>query len=441
MRQMRISFLILISVISLFFPMHVRSDSEHKVILLKAEGPLTPVMVEYLERGLSRAEREEAQAVIFQFDTPGGQIDHMNSMVQIIRASKIPVVVYIAPRGAIAGSAGLVIVLSAHVAAMAPETAIGASSPVDSQGQDLEETIETKEKEILKAEVRSLTTRRGPEAVALAEAAIEDAKAASVNEAFQVGLIDIVANDLEDLLRQLNGFQVELSTGTQILQTANAEIVEVPQNFIEEFLNMLTNPNIVFILITVGVQSLLIEISSPGGWVAGFIGVICLALGTYGIGVIPVNWFGLILLATSFVLFFLDIKAPTHGALTMAGLASFIIGALVLFNSPSTPDFQHVSVPLVIGSGLLTAAGFIFIVGMAIRAQKRPVQVGKEAIIGEVGIAKSAVNPTGMVHVAGELWSAQLLEGEAPVDPGQAVKVVGVQGLRLLISGKHENAS
>lgn len=440
MIRKRVYLVIFFSVLSWFFPTNVQSESTNKIILLEAEGPLTPVMVEYLNRGITRAERENAEAVIFQFDTPGGQIDHMNNMVQVIRASEVPVVVYIAPRGAIAGSAGLIIVLSGHVAAMAPETAIGASSPVSSEGQDLDSTIETKEKEILKAEVRSLTTRRGPEAVALAESAIDDAKAASVDEAYQVGLIDIIANDLDDLLQQLDGFQVEMSDGRRVLHTASAEVVEVPQNLIEEFLHTLTNPNIIFILLTVGVQSILIEISSPGGWVAGFIGVVCLALGVYGIGVIPVNWFGLIFLATSFVLFFLDIKAPTHGALTVAGLASFIVGALVLFNSPVTPDFQRVSVPLVIGAGLFTAAGFITIITFALRAQKQPVQVGAEALIGETGYARSAIDPTGTIHVSGELWSAQLESGASPIADGVNVRVVGVQGLRLLVRAEHENA-
>lgn len=431
----------LIVAINLFFPSNVNADSNRKILLLEAQGPLTPVMVEYLERGLTRAERENVEAVIFQFDTPGGQIDHMNRMVQAIRASEVPVVVYIAPRGAIAGSAGLIIVLSGHVAAMAPETAIGASSPVSSQGEDLDETIETKEKEILKAEVRSLTTRRGPEAVALAEAAIEDAKAASVNEAFQSGLIDIIADDLDDLISQLDGFQVELSSGVRELRTEDVEIVTVPQNFIEQFMHTLTNPNITFILLTIGVQAILIEISSPGGWVAGFIGVVCLALGTYGIGVLPVNWVGLVFMATAFVLFFLEVKAPTHGALTAAGLASFIVGALVLFNSPGTPDFQRVSVPLVIGVGIVTAAGFVLIVGFALRAQKRPVQVGMEALIDEVGYAKSAIDPLGRIHVAGELWSAKLDKGASPISEGQSVRVVNAQGLWLLVRPENEIAS
>jgi membrane-bound serine protease (ClpP class) len=441
MMQKRMLLSTFIILIGMIFGSPTNAQVERQIFLLKAEGPLTPTVVEYLERGIHQAEKADAEALIFQFDTPGGQIDHMNRMVQAIRGSEVPVVVYIAPRGAIAGSAGLVIVLSGHVAAMAPETAIGASSPVGSQGEDLGETIETKEKEILKAEVRSLTTHRGEEAVALAESAIEDAKAASVEEAFQSGMIDIVADDLDDLLHQLDGRKVELVSGERILHTGDAEVIEVQQNFIEQLLQTLTNPNIVFILFTVGVQAILIEISSPGGWVAGFIGIICLALGTYGIGVLPVNWFGLIFLLTSFVLFFLDIKAPTHGALTIAGLASFIVGALVLFNSPGTPDFQRVSVPLVIGSAVFTAAGFFTIITFAIRAQRRPVQVGKESLIGQIGRATSDVDPSGKIHIAGELWSAELEQGASALTAGQRVEVVGVEGLRLIVRPSKEDVS
>jgi len=439
MKQRWIVLLTFIILLGLVYGSPVRAETERRIFLLEAEGPLTPAMVEYLERGIRSAENENAEVLIFQFDTPGGQIDHMNRMIQAIRASEVPVVVYIAPRGAIAGSAGLVIVLSAHVAAMAPETAIGASSPVGGQGEDLGETIETKEKEILKAEVRALTTNRGPEAVALAEAAIEEAKAATVGEAFQSGMIDIIADDLDDLLQQLDGFQVELASGVRTLDTTGAEVVEVQQNFIEQLLQTLTNPNIVFILFTVGVQAILIEISSPGGWVAGFIGVVSLALGAYGIGVLPVNWFGLVFIATSFVLFFLDIKAPTHGALTAAGLASFVVGALVLFNSPGTPEFQRVSVPLVIGAAIFTAAGFFIIISFAIRAQRRPVQVGAEALIGQIGRAKADIDPAGKIHVAGELWSAELEEGSPAIQTGERAQVVGVRGLRLLVRSSRED--
>ena len=415
------------------FPQPGVAQGEQVIILLTAQGAVTPAMVEYLDRGLERAEREGAEALIFQLDTPGGSVDLMNRMVQRIRNTRIPVVVYIAPRGAMAGSAGTVITLAGHVAAMAPETAIGAASPVGGQGEDLGETIEAKAKEILKATVRSLATRRGEEATALAEATIEEAVAVSAIEALDVGLIDFIATDIDDLIAQIDGFTVEMPAGERLLNTIGAQIVDFPQSFIEQFLQVLTNPNVTFLLLTVGVQAILIEISAPGGWIAGFIGVVCLALGTYGLGILPVNWFGLVFLITAFVLFVLDIKAPTHGALTAAGLASFIVGSLVLFNSPGTPSFQRVSIPLVIGVGIATGAFFLTVLTFALRAQRRPVEVGAEALIGRIGETRTTLAPQGMIHVAGELWSAVIEPGVSDVKSGERVEVMGVDGLRLRV--------
>ena len=416
----------------LLFPSPARAQAGRRVLLLEAQGPLTPAMVGYIERGIAQADRTPAEALVLQLDTPGGSIDLMNSIVQAIRASDVPVIVYVAPRGAIAGSAGTVITLAGHIAAMAPETAIGAASPVGGQGEDLEQTLETKQKEILKATVRSLAANRGAEATALAEATIEEAKAVSAQEALAAGLIDLIAADIPDLLQQVDGRTVAVGGDEIILSTAGAEVETIPQRFIEQFLQVLTNPNIVFLLLTVGVQAILIEISHPGGWIAGFIGIVCLALGTYGLGILPVNWFGLAFVLTAFVLFILEVKAPTHGALTVAGMASFIVGALVLFNSPETPSFQRVSVPLVVGTGIATAAFFMTIVAFAIRGQMRPVETGAEAIIGRLGEVRSALSPAGMIQVAGELWSAETEEGEdLPV--GTKVEVVGVDGLKLVV--------
>jgi len=390
-------------------------------------------MLGYLERGIRTAEQRDAELLVFQLNTPGGSIDLMQGMVEAIRASAVPVVVYVAPRGAMAGSAGTLITLAGHAAAMAPETAIGAASPVDAQGQDLGETIAAKEKNILKATVRSLAERRGPKAVDLAERTIEVAEAASAKEALEVGLIDFIANDLQDLLRQLNGFTVVLSGGERALNTTNVEIEIVPYSFIELLLNMLTNPNIVFLLITIGVQAILIEISSPGGWVAGFLGVVCLALASYGLGILPVNWFGIVFLIVSFVLFILDIKAPTHGALTTAGVGSLIVGALVLFNSPSVPPFQRVSVPLVVGMSLITGATFFTILLFALRAQRIPVRMGQESLVGRNGIVRTPLSPVGTVQLASELWTAEPEQGEEPLLAGMHVRVVRVEGVRLYV--------
>jgi membrane-bound serine protease (ClpP class) len=319
---------------------------------------------------------------------------------------------------------------------MAPETAIGAASPVGPEGQDLGETIEAKAKNILKATVRSLAERRGEAAVKLAESTIESAEAASAREALQVGLVDFIAADVDDLLAQLDGFTVQIRGGEYTLRTAGAQTEDLPATFIEQLLATLTNPNIVFLLITIGVQAILIEISSPGGWVAGFIGVVSLALATYGLGILPVNWFGLIFMATAFVLFILDIKAPTHGALTAAGVGSLIVGALVLFNSPNVPSFQRVSVPLIVGTSIASGLVFFGILLFALQAQRAPLRMGQQSLIGRAGLVRTRLAPQGSVQLASELWTAQAAEGEGPLEVGTRIEVVSVDGIRLIVRQK-----
>jgi len=404
-----------------------------RVLLLTADGPLTPAMKEYLVRGIELAESRQAEALIFQLDTPGGSVDLMIDMVEEIRASRVAVIVYVAPSGAIAGSAGTVITLAGHAAAMAPETAIGAASPVGSQGEELGETMEAKTKNILKATVRSLTERRGEAAVEMAEKTVDLAEAISASEALEIGLVDFIASDVDDLLRQLDGFVVMVGAEEHTLKTLGAEVQTVNPLFIERLLGILTNPTVVFLLLTIGVQSILIELSSPGGWVAGFIGVVCLSLAAYGLGVLPVNWFGAVFLITAFVLFILDIKAPTHGALTAAGVLSMIVGSMVLFNSPQIPSFQRVPVPLIIGTSIGSGALFFAIMMFAVRAQRTPVRMGVESLTGRVGVTRSNLQPGGLVQLGGEQWSAELAPGEGPLAKGERVEVVEVQGLKLVV--------
>ncbi|NOY99295.1 MAG: nodulation protein NfeD [Chloroflexi bacterium] len=413
-------------------PVSAQSDAP-LTLVMTIDGPIAPAMQQYLHRAIQVAEQRQAEILVLQLNTPGGSIDTMNNMIQEMRASRVPIVVYVAPRGAMAGSAGTIITLAGHAAAMAPETAIGAASPVGPEGEDLGKTLQAKVAEITKATIRSLAERRGPEAVKLAEETIDKARAVSANEALEAGLIDFVANDLDDLLRQLDGFQVELADGPRTLHTANARVDDLPLTFIEQLLKMLTDPNIVFLLLTIGVQAVFIELSQPGGWVSGFIGIVCLALATYGLGILPVNWFGLLFMAISFVLFVLDVKAPTHGALTAAGIGSFIVGALVLFNSPGTPQFERVSVPLVIMVGILTGLMFAAILSFALRALRAPVRTGRTSLIGNTGTAQSALDPSGTVRAGSELWSAELAEGAEAIQKGERIEVVAVEGLRLKV--------
>ncbi len=413
---------------------------ESNVLLLQASGPVTPAMAEYLERGIATAQEQGAEAVVFQLDTPGGAIDTTNRMVQSIRSSQVPVIVFVAPRGAIAGSAGTVITLAGHAAGMAPETAIGAASPVGGQGEDLNETLEAKAKEILKATARGLAARRGEEAVELAEATIEEARAVSADEALAAGLIDIVAEDVEELLAELDGLEVEVNGQDQVLVTAGANVTQIEQNLVEQILQAMTNPNLVFLLLAVGVQAILIELSNPGGWVAGFVGVISLALAAYGLGILPVNWFGLIFVLTAFVLFFLEIKAATHGVLAAVGLITLIAGALVLFNSPGSPEFLQVSIAAVVAIAGGTAAIFLWIIGSALRAQGRPVTTGSEGLIGKTALVQSDLDPVGSVRVLGEIWQAELESGEELLPAGEKVEIVQVDGLRLRVRALREPA-
>ena len=402
-------------------------------LVLTIDGAITPATQEYLSRGIQTAEQQGAEVLVLQLNTPGGGLGPMQKMAEAIRASSVPVVVYVSPRGAWAGSAGTIITLAGHAAAMAPETAIGAASPVGSQGEDLSTTEQTKVTEIMKATVRSLAERRSPQAVALAEAAVESAKAVSASEALSAGLVDFIATDVSDLLRQLDGFTVQMADGPRVLHTSGLVQQALGLSFIERLLQLLTDSNIVFLLLALGVQALLIEITHPGAWVPAFAGVSSLALAGYGLGILPVNWFGLIFIIMAFVLFIVDIKTPTHGALTVAGVVSFIIGALVLFNSPGTPAFQRVSIPLVIFVGIFIGLIFAFILGYALRAQRRPVITGQESLGGKTGIAMTVLDPTGQVQAAGELWTAEAVDGSGPIHKGERVEVVSVEGLRLKV--------
>jgi membrane-bound serine protease (ClpP class) len=285
----------------------------------------------------------------------------------------------------------------------------------------------------MKALVRSYTERRGAEATALAESTIESAVAVSATEALNAHLVDFIANNLSDLLKQLDGYTVQMADGPRTLHTSGAVTQPLGMSLIENLLQLLVDPNFVFILLSIGAQAILIELSSPGGWVAGFIGVICLALAAYGLGVLPVNWFGLAFMVIAFVLFIVDIKAATHGGLTAAGIGSFIVGALVLFNSPGTPQFQQVSPTLVILVAIVIGISFAIIVGFALRAQKRPVITGQEGMRGRTGIARTDIDPTGQVQSGAELWTAELDEGQGRIDQGEKVQVVKVEGLKVII--------
>ncbi|MDP1716424.1 MAG: nodulation protein NfeD [Anaerolineales bacterium] len=435
MKLIRITLLTLMFVLTFSALAHAQSN-QPLAIILTADGPIMPPMLEYFERGIETAEQRNAEVIIIELNTPGGSVDTMLEIIQVMRASTVPVVVYVSPNDAIAGSAGALITMAGHVSAMAPKTAIGAASPIDSSGADIDSTLDTKVREILKARARALVEERGAQASQLAEAMIDDAKAVTAKEALEANLIDFISDDTEDLLQALNGFTVQVKDGERTLNTADIRTQNVNISFIEQLLLLLTDPNIAFLLLAIGVQGILIELSSPGGWVAGFIGTVCLTLAVYGMGVLPINWFGLIFLIIAFALFILDLKAPTHGALTTAGVASFVIGALVLFNSPGTPQFQRVSVPLVVGMGIFLGLLTFSVLMFAIRAQRAPIRIGVESLVGKTGTAKMFSYDAGQVEVGSELWSAEKSAESESIRKGDLVEVVEVRGLSLIVRKK-----
>lgn len=435
MKTFRLVFLAF-AVFTLVFGAARAQGSGPQAVILTVDGPIAPAMEDYIQRGIKTANEQNAELVVIELNTPGGYLESTLNIIETIRASRVPVVIYVTPSGGMAASAGAIITMAGHASAMAPETIIGAASPLGEGGAELDPTAKAKVTEAILAEVRTLTEERSPEARQLAADMIEKARAVTASEALKAGLVDYIATDLDDLLGQLDGKPVSTPGGERVLHTTNIETLPIPMSQIEQLLLILTDSSILFILGALGLLLFWIEISSPGGWVAGFTGVVCLALAGYGMGIINVNWFGIVFIITAFVLFILDIKAPTHGALTAAGIGSFIVGALVLFNSPGTPQFQLVPVPLIVGVGVVFGLLFFVIMLVALRAQHAPIQMGVETLARQTGTARNWDGEAGQVQVDSELWSAESIPGSEPIRKGDHVEVVEVKGLRLKVKKK-----
>jgi membrane-bound serine protease (ClpP class) len=405
----------------------VHSQTDRVVKLAVFDGPVTPVLASYLERAISDAEAEGAAALIIELDTPGGSVDITQDITQRMTAATVPIVVWVAPSGAHAGSAGTFITLAAHAAAMAPGSSIGAASPISGEGQDLGETAEAKAVNILTADIKNLAARRGERAVEWAEKAVAEAAAATAQEALDLGVIDIIASSTEDLLRQLEGRTVTVRDQAVTLQVTGAIVEEVALTPLEGLLNQITNPALAAILLTIGLNAILFELSNPGGYAAGIIGVVCVLLAFYAFGTINANWTGLAFVLVAVVLFVLDIKAPTHGALTLGGIVSFVFGLYLLYNT------SDIAVPWgsIIASGLATGLFFAFAVAKAVAIQRRPAFAGMTSMVGQPGIVRQALDPHGMVLVEGELWQAESESG--PLPEGAGVIVTRQAGFRLWV--------
>ncbi len=410
-----------------------RAQSPGAALVLTAKGPVTPVMLSYIQRGIAAAEAQQAEVVIIKLDTPGGQIDLTRQIIQSIINANVPVAVYVYPSGGFAASAGTFITLSAHVAAMAPQTSIGAASPVDAQGGDIEETLRAKLNNILVADMKNLAERRGEKAVEWATQAITEAKAASANEALELGIVDFIAGNVPDLLQQMDGFKVLVHGQAKTLRTANAPVVDFNSTFAEDILAVILRPEIAFLLMTIGTLAIIYELSSPGGYIGGVIGIISLVVGLYALGQLPINFAGAALVMLALIFFVAEVFTPTHGALTLAGVISLALGGLLLFNEAELG--YRVSATPILATALFVGLIFFFIVGKAVATLRMKPASGAEGLIGATALVKTPLTPTGTVFVDGTRWNAALKEGETAA-VGEAVEIVKVEGLKLLVRRK-----
>lgn len=397
-----------------------------RVLVARVDGIIDGTAASYLQDRLLEAEREHAAALVLVLDTPGGLDTAMRRMVKDILAARVPVVTYVAPAGARAASAGVFLVYAAHLAAMAPGTNVGAAHPVGLGGSLPDVELEKATNDAA-AYLRSLARLRGRDE-RFAEEAVRRSVSVTAEEALQRRVVDLLAPDLPSLLERLDGRRVTTAGGQVVLRTRGAAVVERPMTFRQRLLHALADPNLAYLLLILGFYGLLYELASPGIGFAGVGGAIMLILGLYALNAIGVNYAGLALLVLAFGLFAAELFVPTHGALTAGGVVSLLLGSLLLVDAERGVRLSlGVILPVTIGTALLA----VLAMGAGLRAQRRRVATGGEGLIGEVGVARSDLEPGGMVAVHGELWRARSVAGVIPA--GARVRVVGREGLTLAV--------
>ncbi len=403
------------------------------VDVVVARGVVNPTLAGFLSRAIDQAERDGVTALVIELDTPGGLDSAMRQINQRILASSVPVIVYVAPPGGRAGSAGVYISYAAHLAAMAPNTNIGSATPVAmGQGGEskLSDEMRNKVTNDAAAYLRSLAERRGRNAE-WAERAVREAVNVTEREALRLGVVNFVAVDLRDLLRQADGALVDTMAGQVRLESANASIRRLEMSWVEAFLHAISDPTIAYILLSLGTMGIFLELSNPGAILPGVVGGICLLLGFYALGTLPVNYAGLLLMGFALLLFVADLFAPSHGILTVGGIIAFVLGSLLLFDRPEAGPWLSVSIWAIAGVTVVFALFFGLVVGAVARSHGRKAVTGREGLVGQVGRVRNPLEPAGMIFVDGALWEAVSEAGSVP--RGERVTVVAVDGLSLRV--------
>ncbi len=427
---------ILLILLALALPAIVHAQRGAHVDVLTVSGAIDTWVEGYINRGLTIAEQDGAEAAIIVLNTPGGALGAMQNITTRMLNARVPVVVYVSPQGAWAGSAGTFITLAGNIAAMAPSTTIGAAHPVSGGGENIQTDERDKITNFSVSIIQNIARTRGRNADWAADA-VRNSKAATSQEALDLKVIDLLANDLNDLLNKIDGKAVKTAAGEITLHTLRAGVNNIEMNIPELFLHTLVDPNLALILLQIGLLAIAVELYNPGATFPAIVGGICLVLAFVALGNLPVNWGGVILIVLSVVVFIIDVKLNSV-VLTGGGFVMFVLGALLLFTplTPVAPTMPEVSVSpfVIVGLGGAMAAFFLFLLGAAVRGKRYPVVSGSEALIGASGIATSDLNPNGTVRVKGEVWTATA-EGDT-IQQGNPVQVVRVDGLRLRVAKK-----
>ena len=400
-----------------------------KVIRLTIDGTINPVASDYIHQGIEKATKERAECLVLRLNTPGGLLKSTRVIVADILESPVPVIVYVSPHGAHAGSAGVFITLAGHIAAMAPGTNIGAAHPVSMQ-QQMDPVMNEKATNDATAFIRSIAQSRDRDTI-WAEKAVQFSLSITAREALDQHVIDLVAADMNDLLKQVDGRQVMVPAGLKTLHTAQAVVEDMDMSWIQKLLNVLVDPNIAYILMLLGFYGILFELYSPGAIFPGVIGGICIILAFYSMHTLPINYAGLALILFGVILFILEIKIVSHGLLSIGGVISLLLGSLMLIRNESPLQFARISRGVILPAVAITAAFFFFLVTMGIRAQRRRTVTGSEALIGSIGAAADDIEKSGTIILHGERWEAESLAG--PIQKGQKVRVADRKGFKLFI--------
>jgi membrane-bound serine protease (ClpP class) len=424
----------MVTCLALWFTAFAACASEESVCLIKINGAIGPATASYIARSIGETQSRNAQCLIIQLNTPGGLLDSTQLIVQKLLASPIPVIVYVAPTGATATSAGCFITLAASVAAMAPATTIGAAHPVmiggglpSGDGQKTDDTMKQKLENFSVSYIEAIAAKRNRN-VEWAKSAVRDSASIPADKALELNVIELIANDLFDLQRQLDGRLVE----GKKLTIARAEVVEIAMSASETIFQLLWRPEVMFVLMLIAIYGIIGELTAPGAILPGVAGVIALVLVLYMAAILPINVTGLILIGLAFALFVFDAFAPTHGVLTVGGIVAFLIGSLMLFDR-GDPLFR-LSLAYIIPATIVTALFFAFVVAKGLRAQRLPIKAGKETLLGKTVAASTQIDSTGgKVFVEGEYWNAV---SDTPVEQGQPVEVAAVLGLTLKVKPK-----